>query len=294
MKRLFSFLLILMLLLCGCGIGQEDSAAPGERVEADEKKTLTAADGTQKDITYVETDRSKENAEIDIYADEENNKYHYDESGKMVGYVAGLKDTSEGVADEVAEINKRAESATKANGNELKMAIAVDKEHLPLIKASWAHLCENHGDWVTGFALTEFKHTPELMTKYTVVFGKTYGKGGFIAGETATVTWEEAWNGTPELSTSHCTGWSMDGADLSILNDLTREDIMERIISRCEKKNLKIDSDTIEIKEVRTGIAADRVIRIQVSYAYYENYYDEDAKITKTIENIDGFTFDLN
>lgn len=298
-----------MIMLAGFGSKAAetgDVAKPDTRYvreDAEKKKKVKTAEGEETTAKYITTDESVKDSPVDIYEDEGQNQYRYNEQGELIAYRAGIKETEISQKTEEESLNKgqntepeekeeaAAESIETSDAKELKLAIEVDPENLPLIKASWEYVCETYGDRVVGFELVEFKENGiGSIDKFDIRFGINFGVGKFIYGPKARVSWD--FNG--ELSSSFCAEYEqlMRDLDRSLVDHITEQQILDKVKEDFGKEHSTIDLDSLQLRSVRM-IQTDEGYKIRVPFQYDFEYYDKNLKQQRIHELLEHYDYPL-
>ena len=250
----------IVLMLVGSGIliyaGLENdrnieeitySDARYERKDAEKTKTIQI-DGTEgekeKILDYSVTDSSGKTT-VDIYTDEDQNNYSYNQDGELVRYVDHGESEIDGSVEELTETEAKS--------------------------LAWKYALQLYGDRVDGFELILYRCSSALMG-HEVFFAKTYGADDFVFGARAVVNVNlDGTLGSSSISKEETLLY-----DASLLQNLTKDQILKKI-----ETDLKLPIGIVEISSARLIYEDDRYViqvgysRTDVEYAARETYYYE-------------------
>lgn len=133
-----------------------------------EKIVHTTEDGEKLELTYLRSVTNETVKNYDVYVGDGNTEYHYDFDGNFIGVTLRhdrYDPQSLGTIDE---------SLSESSGEITSEEMAVSLAKKIAVKT--------HGDEIDGMSLLKVTYNESAKT-YTVLFGKTYGEGGFVRGE---------------------------------------------------------------------------------------------------------------
>ena len=161
-----------------------------ERKEAKEKTKYIFSDKkkTEKDLTYSKTRNLSQEKAVDIYVDEKQDEYRFDEEGNMIGYFNHTPEQNENLVEET-------EPTVEEEQNEVAAFTPVlTEEEKVVADKAWEVLQELYGDCVAGYTLyrVSLSHENQTIVRDLVTFSKQIGKNGFVTCATASVCLDDS------------------------------------------------------------------------------------------------------
>ena len=214
------------------------------REDVQESKNVTTTDGTQKNATYAGTNGKDENNPIDIYEDENQNQYRYNQDGDLVAYRAGLSETT----TNSAESNNETFSTSSVENDHHTLTIPDDISvaDQTILDFTWNYVCQTYNERINGFELLRFELRPG-SAGYYVDFAKTYGANGFITGPLIANSLDLNGN----LIYSAISDDLMTDFDASLVENLTQEQVYASVVPVFEEQNPGYAATPIEISSVK-------------------------------------------
>ncbi len=187
-------------------------------------------------LTYVITDGSDEKNPLDIYQDENENQYRYNQSGELDTYKQDF-----------------------VNMNEIPTEGITEKEAVVL---GWKYASQLYGTRVENFQLKQCRLQSEEMGYY-VEFVRKYGVDNFISG--AGVLTIVRKNG--ELGASTIGQDLMEDFDETCVKTLTKEEVYASVVPTFEKNHVGCVAGSSMITDVRLIRQDDEfVLRVFIEY----------------------------
>lgn len=215
------------------------------REEIQENKTVTTINGTQKNATYTGTNGSEKNNPIDIYEDEDQNQYRYNQDGDLIAYRTGLSETESNTSESSNKTVSQFNIVENDTGT-LTISDDIPIADQAILNSTWNYVCQAYGNRVNGFELLRCELRPGTAGYY-VDFAKTYGVDGFITGPLIA----NALDLNGNLIYSTISNDLMTDFDASIVENLTQEQVYASVVPAYEEQKPDYATTPIEISSVK-------------------------------------------
>ncbi|MBQ8600143.1 MAG: hypothetical protein IJ407_02015 [Clostridia bacterium] len=215
------------------------------RGNAPKNKVAITDNGTRENVSYTDTNGNKPENPNDIYEDEEQNQYRYNQDGDLVAYRAGLSET------ETNSTESSNETVSQFNIVENDTRTLTISDNIPIadqmiLNSTWNYVCQAYGNRVNGFELLRCELRPGTAGYY-VDFAKTYGVNGFITGPLIA----NALDLNGNLIYSTISNDLMTDFDASLVENLTQEQVYASVVPTYEEQNPDYAATPIEISSVK-------------------------------------------